>query len=136
MTRHNSELSIFEWEMLQIWIDQNHVSGNSYFYSYRVGAGADTECVKEKWMRKMIRHNSRLKIDCVRKGINGEVEIIEVKKVAEPGAIGQLICYKLLYDEEHGTDVRLILLCRFASNTMLQLCDLFNIKIETLGAYN
>ena len=134
--RQNSELSYFEWEMLQKWITQNRIKSLNCAYSVRVGEGANTESVKEVWLRKLIRHNTQLKIDCVKNDHSGTPEIIEVKKVAGPGAIGQLMCYKKLHDEEYGTESTMTLLCRFASNTILKLCDHFGIKVETLGTYN
>ena len=134
--RSQSELSKYEWEMLQEYIDINNKKDITYYYSVRVGGGANTEAIKEQWLRKLIRHNTRLKIDCLAVGLCGDPEIIEVKRVAEPGALGQLLCYKYLYDKEFGTNVEMILLCRFASNKILKLCDYFNIKVETLGTYN
>ena len=134
--RSQSELSKFEWEMLQEFIDKNNKKDKTYYYSVRVGGGANTEAIKEQWLRKLIRHNTRLKIDCLVVRLCGEPEIIEVKKVAKPGALGQLMCYKYLYDQEYGTNAKITLLCRFANTTILQLCDYFHIKVETLGIYN
>jgi len=134
--RQSSELSYFEWEMLQEYIKRSREHAYKFEYSIRVGTGANTESVKEVWLRKLIRHNTQLKIDCVKNDHSGTPEIIEVKKVAGPGAIGQLMCYKKLHDEEYGTESTMTLLCRFASNTILKLCDHFGIKVETLGTYN
>ena len=134
--RSQSELSKYEWEMLQEYIDINNKKDITYYYSVRVGGGANTEAIKEIWLRKLIRHNTRLKIDCLAINKNFDREIIEVKKVAKPGALGQLMCYKYLYDKEYGTNAKMTLLCRFANTTILQLCDYFHIKVETLGTYN
>jgi hypothetical protein len=134
--RRKTELSKYEWNMLQEYIKRSREPEYKYNYSIRVGTGADTENIKEVWMRKLIRHNTQLRIDCVKIELSGEPEIIEVKKVAQPGAIGQLLAYKKLYDEDYGTKAEMTLLCRYASNTMLKLCDHFGIKVETLGTYN
>ncbi len=130
--RRNTELSKFEWDMLQKWRRGKSKKNKTYEYQVRVGSGADVEAVKSKWMKKCIRANSRLKIDCVVRRNNIPERIIEVKNIASPGAIGQLLCYKYLYDKEHDVYVKMTLLCKFASADIYELCDDNDIEISEI----
>jgi len=131
-TRLHSELSIFEWGMLEEWKKANRRVGRGYDHSVRVGTGVETESIEEKWLKKCIRANSRLKIDCVVFDYVKPVMIIEVKRVAAVGSIGQLAGYKYLYDMEYKSNVGMLLLCKFASDDVKLLCDRFGIKVEIL----
>ncbi len=127
--RKGSELGKFEWNMLQKWRKLYTNPAAKYYYSYRVGGGVSTEGIKERWLRKCIFFNSRLKIDCVVYREFGPHDIVEVKRVATPGAIGQLLCYAEIYKDEQDAVNDMILLCCFASSDMYKLCDKFGIKL-------
>jgi len=127
--RRNSELTKFEWGMLQEWIEKTGKSTDQHFFTVRVGEGADTEAIKERWLKKLIKHNTKYKIDCLKVNEKKEVTIVEVKPVADLGAIGQLICYQYLYNKEFEILPKMILLCLYANDTILQLCDYFKIEV-------
>jgi len=128
-SRKDTELTKYEWETMQDWIRKYGEPVYDYFYQYRIGDGVNTEAVKEKWLRMCIRHNSRLKIDCVVTGRDRNVKIIEVKNAASAGAIGQLFTYKYFYDKQFNTDAEMVMLCRFVSDDIKEICELLNIKV-------
>jgi len=132
-TRMRSELSVYEWSMLEEWRD-NWIAGNhEYLYSVRVGKGVSTEGVEPEWLAKCIKANSRLKIDCVVYDDEKPVEIVEVKKVARLDAIGQIESYKYLIDLEYGVDVDKLILCNFASGDVKMVCEKFGIELMEIS---
>lgn len=127
--RKYSELTIFEWEALQKYIKENAKEKCQHYYSVRVGGITELEGIKEEWLKTLIKHNTKLKIDCVEIDANNEIKIIEVKQVADTGALGQLLSYQFLYQLENNIMPKMLLLCLYANETILGLCEYFKIKV-------
>lgn len=129
MGRKGTELTEFEFEMLRrYFLDRSH----DYIdiqYQVKVGKHTTYEFVKDRKLRKMIEDGYKLKIDCVAVKMGGMVDLIEIKNVANTGAIGQLLAYKVLYEDEHKRDCKMILLCRAINENIRKACEFYKIVV-------
>lgn len=128
-SRRGTQLNKFEFEVLQEYFKDRSPDYYDISYQRKVGRHTEYKHIKDRKIRKMVEDGYKLKIDCVAKRKDELDEIIEVKRVADPGAIGQLLSYEVLYEEEFNRSCQLILLCRFIGENIKAVCDYFDIKV-------
>lgn len=131
--RKGTQLTKFEFEILSWYFD---CCGNDYTdikYQVRVGVHTEYQYTKNRKLKRAIEDAYKLKIDCVARRKSGEVDIIEVKDVASVGAIGQLLAYKVLYDNVNERKIILTLLCRYANENVRKVCSVYKINILEMG---
>jgi len=131
--RKGTELTKFEWDMLYKYFDIKDTEYLDVKYQFRVGKIAmEVEGVDRKMMREIMA-TTRLKIDCVAKRNDGVTEIIEVKRVASAGAVGQLLTYKYHHRKEYHDQVELVLVCNYITNDVNDVCEKYKITVVVIN---
>jgi len=131
-SRRGTQLTKFEFEMLRRYFSKFSKDYIDIEYQVKVGVHTEYEFVKDRKLRKMIEDSYKLKIDCVAVQKDGIVDLIEVKNVANTGAIGQLLAYKVLYNEEYKKDCNMILLCKAINENIREVCEYYDIVVITM----
>ena len=131
--RRGTQLTKFEFDALSNYFDVCGIDYVDVSYQFRVGEHTGYIYTKNRKLKRAIEEAYKLKIDCVAKRKNGEVDIIEVKNVASCGAIGQLLSYKILYDNVSSRKVNLILICRFCNENVRKVCRFYKIDIVIIN---
>lgn len=103
-------------------------------YDVHLGEGAAIDEGWPEWHRRMVKSLSTHRADVVVERV-GEVVIVEIKRVAGMGALGQLVGYEALWVREHGVDrpVRLVCVCEVAEADIEAAFGFYEIELIVLG---
>ena len=89
-----------EVAVLREWLRIHESEYDSFDYNVRVGVGTDPGPTYDATMRQMSLDVTRKRIDAV--AIKGsDVTLIEVKKRATLSAVGQVVAYKTLWNNDN-----------------------------------
>jgi len=129
MRRKGSELTSFEWHMLKDYFSRQNTSFKDIAYSYRVGEGIKTNKIDLEWLRRCMRDSTQLKIDCVAVDSNDVHMLIEVKKRAGPGSVGQALVYSHLYHTKNNCLCQAVILCKSIHPDILEVAQYFGVQV-------
>lgn len=102
---------------------------DSFDYDVHVGQGQETPDDLDPTMREMFKALTQRRIDVV--GWRGDFpSLIEVKKYAGVSAIGQILCYRVLWQETFEAPIYpdLVLLTDFENRDTKNLCLYYSIQ--------
>ncbi len=99
------------------------------------GEGQECEDEDPDWVKRMVEALSCKRIDVVGR-IGGRTCLIEVKQDAGLSAVGQLLGYKVLFQEENPevSDADLLLVTDEIDDDTLTVCQAFGIPVCVVGA--
>ncbi len=122
----------------RIWdkyLDLFGVPAGRIGYDVHLGDGLPFQPAWPEWMRRMVKTLSTHRVDVLIEREN-TVTIIEIKRVAGFGALGQLLGYGALWVREHGVgrDVHLMCLCERAEADAVSAFRFYDIEVVELGA--
>ena len=119
--------------LLHRWLELHASEYDSFDYNVRIGAGYDPGPTWPETTRRMAIMNSQLRTDAVaRKG--NQVTLIEVKYLAGPSAVGQLLTYDAIWAGDFPSEPlpKLILVAyRFKPNIQ-PLLDKARIRLDLI----
>lgn len=103
-------------------------------YDVHLGDGAPVDPEWPPWMAAMVRALSTHRVDVVIERPD-EVVIIEIKRIAGLGAVGQLVGYEALWMRERGLTrpVHLLLVCERCEADMESVFAWYEIEVVELG---
>lgn len=82
------------------WLKLHETEFTDYQYNVRIGRGHDAGPQYSDAVREMWKLNTQLRLDAL--AYSGATPtIFEVKRRATPASIGQILTYKVIWDEEH-----------------------------------
>lgn len=96
MTRTPPSFQAIENEIWQRYLDGYGDSYSSFYYNVQIGEDRVTPGIEDAALKKMVEALALKKIDAV--GKRGSTwDIIEVRRHAGPGSLGQLLAYETLW---------------------------------------
>ena len=129
MARGKIEITEFEHELLREFIKDEELHYKKLDFSVRVGDGVEVDGETPEWLEQQIKNGTRLKVDAIMQMLDDVHMIVEVKKRAYPGAIGQLLVYKRLYEDTFKGKIIMALVCEVANADVRRSCNYFNINL-------
>ena len=124
---HMAPADVEVWEQ---YLKFHRAEWDSFDYDVRVGKGVDPGPAFPANIRRDAMMLTQKRIDVV--GYRGEETwIIEVKPRAGLGAVGQLVGYKTLYEQEHGQGsvTGLLLVCQVADDDVKEAARAAGIQV-------
>lgn len=123
-----------EVEIWDRYLAEYGVPAGRIEYDVHLGDGAPVDPAWPAWMAGMVKSLSTHRCDVVIERM-GEVVIVEVKKIAGMGALGQLMGYEALWIRDMGTSrsVRLVLVCERLEADMKALFDFYEVEVVEVG---
>lgn len=103
-------------------------------YDVHLGDGAAIDEAWPEWMGRMVKSLSTHRADVIIER-RDEVVIVEIKRVAGMGGLGQLVGYEALWVREHGVSrpVRLVCVCEVAEADIEAAFRFYEIELIELG---
>jgi hypothetical protein len=117
------------------WLRLHESEYTRFDYNYRIGTGFDPGPSVPESIRTMAIQNSQKRIDAVAYQ-DGKVTLIEVKDRAGFSAVGQLVGYLHLWQNDHPNDPapRLLLVCNRTQEDIGLVANRAGIDIELVEA--
>lgn len=118
---------------LELWVRFREIFGKDFkqfYFDVLVGEGSIELPEEEEEIRRMVEQTSRLRIDAVGEKEN-EWWMMELRPYASAGAIGSILTYKTLWEEDPPDD-RLVTPVIITDNTnknIVRVCSMLNIVI-------
>ena len=102
-------------------------------YDLHLGQGAPIDPTWPEWLVRQVRAVSRKRCDVVGE-TSSQVIIFEVKPRAGMGALGQLLCYRELYQLEYGPvkPVRMVVVCERVEPDVYAVYGQFGVEIAVV----
>lgn len=121
----------------RIWdrfLDLHGMPDGEVDYDVHLGEGVAVDPSWPFWMTRVVQQLSTHRADVVVER-SDEVVIIEVKRVAGMGAVGQLLGYEALYLKQFGVDrpVRLLCVCERTEADIEVVFQFYEIEVVVLG---
>lgn len=117
--------------VLSAWLKLHEAEYDRWEFDVRTGTGYDPGDKFPDYIREMAIKNSQKRIDAV--GWQGQqATIVEVKERASLGAVGQLVGYKALFQQQHPElpAPTLLLVCMRADTDILPALQSVGIRLE------
>lgn len=121
---------VMMWDRL---IENSGLPAGVIDYDVHLGEGVAIDPAWPGWMGRMVQRLSTHRADVVVKR-DDEVVIIEIKRIAGMGAVGQLVGYEALWLKQHGVDrpVRLLCVCERMEADIKAVFDYYEIAVIEL----
>ena len=129
--KHMLPTEVILWDR---FIDRFGLPEGDVIYDLHLGEGAPIDPTWPEWMVRAVKTLSTHRVDVVVRR-PGEVMIIELKRVAGMGSVGQLVGYEALYLSQFGTDrpVRLLCVCEVLEADMRTVFGYYEIEVVVMG---